>query len=91
MTPDPRSWRLARWWLVRVLPARAAADVIGDLREDADRERARRSALRLELWLLRETWLRPRGGSGGLQGRGALVALQIGLALALLLCAAART
>jgi putative ABC transport system permease protein len=32
-----------------------AADVIGDLREDADRERARRSALGLELWLLRET------------------------------------
>jgi putative ABC transport system permease protein len=55
MTPDPRLWRLARWWLVRVLPARAAADVIGDLREDIDTERVRRSALGLELCLLRET------------------------------------
>jgi putative ABC transport system permease protein len=54
MTPKPRAWRLARWWLVRVLPARAAADVIGDLREDIDRERPRRSALGLECWLLRE-------------------------------------
>ncbi len=48
-------WALVGRWLALVIPRRAAPDVLGNLREEAAVEAARRGRPRAAWWLLRET------------------------------------